>query len=480
MKYLLLGHERNTAVQDTLICLLPQEQHSRVYEPCSDDVLTVELVQQKRTSTVRCTLLRGGKEYHAVKRAVAATNEPEQIKWQETRAIKSAVYMAVCQIVKNKPVWGAQTGVKPAKIIRFDMQQGMTEEEADRYMKNYFFIAKSRRKLCLACAKVANACEARLEKREIQVYIGIAFCPAKCSYCSFVSNSVQKMGHLVEPYVQGLLREIEAVSQMADSNGCTIGSIYIGGGTPTVLNEEQFERLLRHVNQYLYHSGLREYSVEAGRPETINRRKLELMRDFHVDRISINPQSMQDKVLKGVGRNHGKADILEKYRLAREVGNFVINMDLIAGLPGDNEAGLLDSVRQVAALDPENITIHSLSKKKGAAVIYDEHYGLEAKSLDKAHRYLHSKGYNPYYIYRQKYIAGGLENTGFEKNNTASFYNVAMMEELCTVIAIGAGGVSKVLDQDGIKLHRVANPKYPKEYIDNIETIIETKRNLQV
>lgn len=480
MKYYLIGHTRSTAVQDTLICLLPQEQHLQATQPDGDDVLTVELVQRKRTSTVTCNLLRGGKQYRAVCRTVAPTDDPEQLRWEETRAIKTAVYKTVCQIVRHKPVWGAQTGVKPAKIIRFDMQQGMTDAQAHKYMQDHFFIAKSRRDLCLACAKEANACEAQLGKKEIQLYIGIAFCPAKCSYCSFVSNSVQKMGHLLEPYVRGVLREIEAVSQMVASNGCTIGSIYIGGGTPTVLDDSQFERLLRHVDRYLYHPGLREYSVEAGRPETINRRKLELMGEFGVSRMSINPQSMVDSVLRGVGRNHSKADIVETYNLAREVGNFIINMDLIAGLPGDTEAGLLSSVQQVAALEPENITIHSLSKKKGAAVIYEDHYELAAKSLDKAHKYLHSKGYNPYYIYRQKYIAGGLENTGFEKGGTASFYNVAMMEELCTVVAIGAGGVSKILDPDGIKISRVANPKYPKEYIDNLETIIETKRNLRV
>ena len=223
---------------------------------------------------------------------------------------------------------------------------------------------------------------------------------------------------------------------------------------------------------------LREYSVEAGRPETINRKKLELMRDFNVTRISINPQTMMNDVLRGVGRNHTKDDIIEKFNLAREVGNFVINMDLIAGLPGDDEAGLLESVREVCKLDPDNVTVHSLAKKRGAAVIYDNHYDLEAKTLNKAHKYIRGKGYEPYYIYRQKYIAGGLENTGFAKNGTISFYNVAMMEELCTVIAIGAGGVSKITNNFGMKLDRIANPKYPKEYIDNIESIVKTKREL--
>ena len=286
------------------------------------------------------------------------------------------------------------------------------------------------------------------------------------------------MAHLVEPYLQGVIREIEAVSQAIESNKLKIGSIYIGGGTPTVLNDEQFERLLEATNKFLYHDNLREYSVEAGRPETINRKKLELMNEYNVTRISINPQSMVDDVLKGVGRHHTKDDIVEKYNLAREVGNFIINMDLIAGLPKDTPDGLFSSVKEVCNLNTDNITVHSLARKKGAAVIYDSHYNLEAKTLNKVHKYIESQGYEPYYVYRQKYIAGGLENTGFAKKGTLSFYNVAMMEELCSVIAIGAGGVSKLTDSHGHKIQRIANPKFPKEYIDGIETIINTKRNL--
>lgn len=480
MKYFLVGHDRNTAVQDTLISLMPEEQHIRVFDDNDDDVMTVSVVQNKRFITTECVLKRGGNVYKSKTRTTAKSLSDEDLKWEQTRSIKTAVFKTVCRLLPQKPVWGCQTGVKPSKIIRYDLQRGMTDEEALKTMKNKFFIAKERRELCLKCAKVANKCEAELEKKEIQIYIGIAFCPAKCSYCSFVSNSVQKMGHLLEPYLQCVLKEIETVAGMVKSNNLKIGSIYIGGGTPTVLDDNQFERLLSSVADNLYHENLREYSVEAGRPETINRKKLELMRDFNVNRISINPQSMIDSVLKGVGRNHTRADIVEKYNLAREVGSFVINMDLIAGLPKDDENGLLESVREVCNLNPDNITVHSLARKKGAAVIYDNYTELSAKTLNRAHKIIMCKGYEPYYIYRQKYIAGGLENTGFAKEDKISFYNVAMMEELCSVVAIGAGGVSKITDDFGHKVERIANPKYPKEYIDGIETIINIKKNLVI
>lgn len=480
MKYFLIGTDRCAAVLDTLICLLPEESHTQVFDASEDDTLSLTLEQIGKKTTTNCVLVRGGETYHSQHMATAENLSDSKIKWEQTRSIKTAVYKAVCQVLPHKPVWGAQTGVKPAKTIRGDILLGADDKTADDILKKQFFIDKSRRTLCIKCAKVANACEASLKKREIQIYIGIAFCPAKCSYCSFVSNTVQKMGHLLPPYVNAVIAEIKAVGQMVKSNNLYVGSIYIGGGTPTVLDEHQLSRMLSQVADSFDVDGLREYSLEAGRPETINREKLIIMKSFGVDRISINPQSMVDSVLRGVGRNHTATDIIEKYALARSTGDFIINMDLIAGLPGDNEKGLLHSVKVVCALEPENITLHSLSRKKGAAVIFDNHYGLEPKTLDKAYKYIYSKGYNPYYVYRQKYIAGGLENTGFERDETINFYNVAMMEELCPIIAIGAGGVSKIHTNGEDKVHRLANPKFPKEYCEQIDSIISKKLSIEL
>ena len=218
--------------------------------------------------------------------------------------------------------------------------------------------------------------------------------------------------------------------------------------------------------------------MEAGRPETITEEKLRIMAAHKVSRISINPQTMNDKVLEGVGRRHTAEDIVRCYEMARGVSDFIINMDLIAGLPGDNDDSLIDSVRRVAALDPDNITIHCLARKRGARLYFGPTGELPSETLDACYAILNDLGYEPYYLYRQKYMAGGLENVGFCKKGTASHYNICMMEELSDVIALGSGGVSKLCSQGGRKVNRVVNPKFPKEYIERIETIVKGKEDL--
>jgi oxygen-independent coproporphyrinogen-3 oxidase len=271
---------------------------------------------------------------------------------------------------------------------------------------------------------------------------------------------------------------VEAAGELLKAHNIPLGSIYIGGGTPTTLNEQQLEALLTAVDTHFDRSVCREYTVEAGRPETITEEKLRIMANHKVSRISINPQTMNDKVLEGVGRRHTAEDIVRCYEMARKVSDFIINMDLIAGLPGDNDESLIDSVRRVAALDPDNITIHCLARKRGARLYFGPTGELPSETLDVCYAILNELGYEPYYLYRQKYMAGGLENVGFCKPGTASHYNICMMEELSDVIALGSGGVSKLCSEGGRKVNRVANPKFPKEYIERIETIADGKAHL--
>ena len=362
--------------------------------------------------------------------------------------------------------------------MRLALNEGMKPGEVLDWLEQQYDVSESRRKLCLATAVAAWKTEKSLLPRETQLYIGIPFCPAKCSYCSFVSNDMAHFGHLIAPYVEALLREVEAAGEMVRRAGIPIGSIYIGGGTPTTLNEEQLERLLCAVDAAFDRTHCREYTVEAGRPETITRRKLELLKEHGVGRISINPQTMDDAVLAGVGRRHTAQDIRDCFAMARQVGDFLINMDLIAGLPGDTEAGLFESLQQVTALDPDHVTIHCLARKKGARLRFGPTGDLDPAALDQCYAHLAERNYVPYYLYRQKYIAGGLENVGFCRPGTASHYNICMMEELSDVIALGSGGVTKLCAEGGRKIFRLANHKYPKEYIENIDEILRKKREL--
>ncbi|MBQ9534780.1 MAG: coproporphyrinogen dehydrogenase HemZ [Clostridia bacterium] len=477
MRYLLEGHAFKNAVQDLLICLFPDERHTAAEDGAGDDLCRVAIEPEDGAEYVCVTVRRGGRLTEERSGALPS-EDGEEAHAERASQVRETLYLALLPHLSAPPVWGSMTGVKPAKAARLYMESGHSEAEAECMLAEKYFVTPRRRRLCVAAAKCAMEEAVTLAPREAQLYIGIPFCPAKCSYCSFVSNNIQRSGHLVEPYLETLLAEIAAAGEMTEKNGVIIGSIYIGGGTPTVLDEAQLGRLLRAAERAFDRSGCREYTVEAGRPETITREKLALMRDFGVDRISINPQSMDDGVLAGVGRRHTAEDIENAYRMARATGEFIINMDLIAGLPGDAPEGFLQSVRRVAALEPENITVHSLARKHGAAMAACAPDWLDAGTMDRAYEYLEERGYEPYYIYRQKYIAGGLENTGFCRRGARSRYNICMMEELGDVIALGAGGVSKLCSMGGRRVRRVANPKYPLEYIQGGEEICRRKREL--
>ena len=478
MKYALQGHDRDNGVQEMLISLLPDESHDKAEALCGDGCLS-RAWEDAGNICASAEIFRGVKHgFYEVKKPIPAETDGEEYKRVLTWCVKTAVYQALVPLLDKRPAWGSMTGVKPAKPARLAIREGMDPAQLDAWLDTHYDVTENRRKLCIRAAEYSLAAEDSLLPRETQLYIGIPFCPAKCSYCSFVSNDMTRWGHMVQPYVDCLLREVEAAGKLLRENNIPLGSIYIGGGTPTTLNEQQLEALLTAVDTHFDRSACREYTVEAGRPETITEEKLRIMAAHKVSRISINPQTMNDKVLEGVGRRHTAEDIVRCYEMARGVSDFIINMDLIAGLPGDNDDSLIDSVRRVAALDPDNITIHCLARKRGARLYFGPTGELPSKTLDACYAILNDLGYEPYYLYRQKYMAGGLENVGFCKKGTASHYNICMMEELSDVVALGSGGVSKLCSQGGRKVNRVVNPKFPKEYIERIDTIVKGKEDL--
>lgn len=478
MKYTLRGHDRDNGVQEMLISLLPDEAHDRVEELAGEGCVSTAW-EENGSICARADVYRGERHTSAVVECpVPEETDGEEYKRVLTYNVKSAVYRAVLPLLDHRPAWGSMTGVKPAKPARLAIREGMSLSELDSWLDTHYDVTPNRRRLCIRAAEYALAAEDSLLPRETQLYIGIPFCPAKCSYCSFVSNDMTRWGHMIQPYADALLQEVAAAGALLKKNGIPLGSVYIGGGTPTTLNESQLEALLSAVDRCFDRSACREYTVEAGRPETITREKLRIMASHGVTRISINPQTMNDRVLEGVGRRHTAADIEACYRMARETGDFIINMDLIAGLPGDDDGSLIESVRRVAALEPDNITIHCLARKRGARLYFGPTGQLPPETLDACYAILADRGYEPYYLYRQKYMAGGLENVGFCRPGTASHYNICMMEELSDVIALGSGGVTKLCSENGRKVNRVANPKYPKEYIERIGTIVKGKENL--
>ncbi|MGN1030981.1 MAG: coproporphyrinogen dehydrogenase HemZ, partial [Butyricicoccaceae bacterium] len=306
--------------------------------------------------------------------------------------------------------------------------------------------------------------------------------PSRCSYCSFVSHSIEKAAHLISPYLATLCGEIKAAGDAVREAGLRIVSVYIGGGTPTTLSAEQLDLLLSALETCFDLSAITEFTVEAGRPDTITEQKLRTLAAHGVDRISINPQSMNDEVLAAIGRKHSAADVLRTYETARRVGFRSINMDTIAGLEKDTPESFARTVETLIGLEPENLTVHTLAVKRGAtqqdrAAAQRRHDDVR-KMLDAAYPMLTAADYAPYYLYRQKFMAGGYENTGWCKAGFECLYNVYMMEELQTILSLGAGGVTKLLSTDGKRIRRISNPKYPYEYNVSLEKISTAKREL--
>lgn len=396
-----------------------------------------------------------------------------------SHALKEAFYQAGVSLLGHELPWGALTGVRPAKLPTKAMLAGRTAEQAEAELREVYHVSGGRARLAVKCAGAALALKQSLEPDEVSLYVGIPFCPTRCAYCSFVSADVKRSLKLVEPYLDALGAEIAAAGAALRESGTFIRTLYIGGGTPTTLSPEQLERLLGQIAECIGLSRCTEYTVEAGRPDTITAEKLAVLKKYGVSRVSVNPQTMEDGVLRAMGRAHTAAQTLAAYELVRAAGFAQVNMDLIAGLPTDTPAGFRRTMDRVIALEPANITVHTLALKKSAALFQDRDALPSPQAVGDMLQYagqrLHEAGYVPYYLYRQKYTSGCFENVGWCKPGTENGYNICMMEELHPVLALGAGGVTKLTDGAG-QLRRLCNPKYPAEYLERLDRVLEDKK----
>lgn len=407
---------------------------------------------------------------------------PEKVYHTVQHALKLAFYKAGTALLGYEPPWGALTGVRPVKLPARSLKNGATPRQAQRELEKEYHVSPDRARLAVDCAQASLAAERSLRPDEVSLYIGIPFCPTRCAYCSFVSADVGRTLDLVEPYLDGLLREAEETGRVLKELGLSVRSFYMGGGTPTVLSGDQLDRLLAACEGTLPLENCSEYTVEAGRPDTITREKLEVLKRHGTGRISINPQTLEPHVLEAIGRAHTTDQLRRAYELARAEGFPCINMDLIAGLPRDSFDGFRRTLEEVFALDPENITVHTLALKKGSRLM-EEGGALPggeevAQMLDWVRRPLAAHGYAPYYLYRQKYMSGSLENVGWAKPGTGSLYNIVMMEELQSVISLGGGGVTKLADPGAGRILRLSNPKYPHDYLSSLDKVLAQKREI--
>lgn len=390
------------------------------------------------------------------------------------------IYLILTEITGYEPPWGLLTGVRPSKLF-LNLTDEMGKEKAEAYFLNNLLVSPEKTKLAVTVAENEKRIISLSKPDSFSLYISIPFCPSRCSYCSFVSHSIGNPNakKILPEYLERLKEEIRYTGSLADEIGLKLETVYIGGGTPGVLEAEQTDELISEIENSFNLSNIREFTVEMGRPDTVTAEKLEVLQKHNVGRISINPQTFNQKTLDIIGRKHSAEQTADAFELSKNYSFNCINMDLIAGLPGENLDDYIKSVDCAISLSPENITVHSLALKRSSNLntqgsqVQD---GIEAKKMvDYSTRKLLEAGYIPYYMYRQSKCVGNLENVGWCKEGTNGYYNVYMMEETHTVLACGAGAVTKLCVPKSTKVERIFNYKYPFEYNSGFDEIIKRK-----
>lgn len=392
--------------------------------------------------------------------------------------VKKSVFFACKKLSPMPTPWGISTGIRPAKTARMMLDEGKTDKEILSYMEDEFLITQKKAQHSLDVAKKERKLLEGRAQNGVSIYVGIPFCPTRCAYCSFISQAMAHNQKFVLPYVDALIKEIEHTAIMAQSLGFRVETIYFGGGTPTTLSPKNLERLIKRVKECFDISPLREFTVEAGRPDTFTDEMLSVLHENGVNRISINPQTMNEKTLRAIGRRHSVEDTVRAFEMAKKYPSLSINADIIAGLPDETCDDFAKTVKEVCALSPDAVTVHTMYLKRAARLIGDfeklRFASDTADMVEYAYDTLRKEGYSPYYLYKQKNTLGNLENTGFSRAGHESLYNIYIMEEIQTILALGGGASTKMVRGD--RIERVFNPKEAADYINRIDEIIEKKK----
>lgn len=409
---------------------------------------------------------------------------PQKLK--KSNEIKGAIFQYLKNRTGKELPWGVLIGIRPTKIILEMMNEGKSEDEIITIFKENFFVREDKAKLCVDIAKIEKQMVNK-DTKTISIYIGMPFCPTRCLYCSFTSNPIATCKKIVEPYLETLSYEIERIKKFINEKDLKVECVYFGGGTPTSVSEEQFEMILSNIyNNFVKDRGVREFNVECGRPDSINEHKLSSMKKYDVNRISINPQSMNDDTLKAIGRNHTVKDVIDKFNLARKLGFENINMDIIIGLPNEDLQHVKNTCSELLRLKPDSITVHGMSVKRASKlheqIVTGEFNIREQNELNEMYgetvKLAKELGINPYYMYRQKNMVGNMENVGYAKASKEGIYNIQIIEEKQTIIALGADAVTKVFFSHNNRIERFPNIKDVREYIKRIDEKIEKKIEL--
>ncbi|CEP45247.1 coproporphyrinogen dehydrogenase HemZ [Paraclostridium sordellii] len=405
----------------------------------------------------------------------------EEVKKKTKTVIKRSMFKVLDKVFETYVPWGVLTGIRPVKIVHSLLDKGISESEIREILKNNYLIKDEKIDLALDIAKRERVFIYPIDKNKISLYVSIPFCPTRCVYCSFPANPMKQFGHLRDDYIKALIKEIKGLAKLLKDTNKEIETLYIGGGTPTALEADQLDTLINALFKELDLTNIKEFTVEAGRPDTITKEKLEVMKKHNVTRISINPQTMNDKTLVKIGRDHNVNDIVDCFKLARSLGFDNINMDIILGLVDENLDMVRNTLEKIKELNPESLTVHTLAIKRASTLKENldkyelTRYEEMIKMIELSMEYAKDMGLNPYYMYRQKHMLGNLENIGYAKEGFECIYNIQIMEEKQSNLAVGAGAISKYVYVDEDRIERTDNVKNVELYIERIEEMIERK-----
>lgn len=406
----------------------------------------------------------------------------QEVKKITKETIKRSMFNVLMKIFNSYVPWGILTGIRPVKIVHKLLDNGLDDESIRENLKKNYLISDEKIDLALEIAKRERLFIYPIDKNKISLYVSIPFCPTRCLYCSFPANPLKQFGHLKREYVYKLIEEIKGLSKLLEETNKEIETLYIGGGTPTTLDEEEMDLLINSLFKELDLTKIKEFTVEAGRPDSITRGKLEVLKKHNVTRISINPQTMNDRTLVKIGREHKVSDIVDCFNMARELGFDNINMDLILGLMNEDLAMVENTLKKIEKLSPESLTVHTLAIKRASNLkenidkYHLTQYEEMVKMIDLSMKYAKKMGLNPYYMYRQKHMLGNLENIGYAKEGYECIYNMQIMEEKQSNYALGAGAISKFVYVDEDRIERVDNVKNVEQYIARVQEMVDRKK----
>jgi oxygen-independent coproporphyrinogen-3 oxidase len=478
------GHTLKYEIECMLKIFIPATKFTFAYEDGSllqhaEQGAFLQLKQGKQYTWFFCVVQYQGQKRRCAKKLPRCTPETDKqtCEYQFSRML----FTLLQEITGLEVPWGLLTGIRPVRKVFSIMEEtGKSLEAVMERLRTVYLVSPEKLDLLQHTASVQLPLLQQTPQRSVGLYISIPFCPTRCSYCSFVSHSIAQAKHLMPDYIRLLCKELERWGKIVQDLHVTVDTIYFGGGTPTSISASALEQLLQTVTRVFDLSHVREFCVEAGRPDTITREKLEVLKRYGVDRISVNPQTMEDAVLQRIGRQHTAEQIAEAFYLAREIGFDNINMDLIAGLPGDTPAGFHRTLEKVIALDPDSITVHTLTLKRAATLFADSRAQIGnpvREMVQDSIAMLPAHNYQPYYMYRQKNTIDNQENVGYARPGKESYYNMLIMDESQSIFGAGCAASTKIVEPCG-RITRIHNYKFPYEYIRQFDQLMEKKQQV--